>query len=147
FLMPIITKVIEIRNHSLKEYYGGIEYYLNKIDGIEKEHNSPSKVTTTKITKKDEKRIQARRRQEEYEATKPLKEKISLLEGQIDLLEQKKSSLEIDLTREEIYSNPDKARKTKNDFEQAKEELDKTYEEWTEVSHELEEVLQKFNIE
>jgi ATP-binding cassette subfamily F protein 3 len=147
FLKPIITKVVEVRNNSLKEFYGGIEYYLSKIEGIEEEENLNNKPAQNKLSKKDEKRIEAKRRQEEYDATKQLKEKISSLEEQIELLEHKKNSLESDLMKEEIYSNPDKARATKNDFELTKNDLNRYYEEWTEVSNELEEVLQKFKLD
>ena len=147
FLKPIITKVVEVRNNSLKEFYGGIEYYLTKIDEVEEEQVLNNEPVQNKLSKKDEKRIEAKRRQEEYEATRQLKEKISLLEEEIESLEQKKTKLENDLMQEEIYSNPDKARLTQNDFENTKNELNKHYDEWTEVSNELEEVLQKFRIE
>ena len=66
------------------------------------------------------------------------------MEEKIDSMEQKRNSLESDLTKEEIYRHPEKARKTKIDFERIKEELEGIYDEWTEASHELEKVVQRF---
>lgn len=147
FLKPIVSKVIEIRNQGIKEFYGGIEYYLAK-----REEDLTENITTNntnedvnKITRKDQKRIEAERRQKEYLATKDLKHDIENIERQIEILENKKGILEISLTKEENYSNPVKAKKIKLEYDQIKINLDDIYLKWTELHEKLEVINNKIN--
>lgn len=141
FLEPIVTKVIEVRNKSIKEYVGGIDYYLRKkeefaISEVTENHTSKAK----KLNRKDEKRLEAEKRQREHLATKKLKISISEIETKIEELENKKHKLETDFTKEDVYSNPVHAKQNKLDYEGIKSELEKLYDEWTLVHENLERV-------
>lgn len=142
FLKPIVNKVFEIQNHSLKVYYGGIEYYLQKkkeekviINGTE---------TTTKITRKDQKRIEAELRQKKYNQTKELKELLQICEREIEKLEKEKSKLEHELTKPEIYSNSLTAKEKNLEYEKVKKKLETEYERWAELTNEIEEIEKCF---
>ncbi len=142
FLKPIVTKVIEVRNKSIKEYYGGIEYYLSKREENLTEENKFSNNEKEKISRKDEKRIEAERRNKEFRATKDIKEKITNLETKIEKFETEIAILEEEITKEEIYSNPELAKTNRQTFNLLKIELDKTIDEWTETNEKLESILQ-----
>ncbi|MCB9206282.1 MAG: ABC-F family ATP-binding cassette domain-containing protein [Ignavibacteriales bacterium] len=148
FLKSIVTKVIEVRDNKLKEYYGGIEYYLAKRE--EESEDSPNKSilnnTDQKLTRKEQKRLEAERRQKEHSATKDLKNNISKIEKQIEEFENKKNILESDLTKEEIYSNSELVKKVKIEYDQVKNELDSKYLEWTELQEKLERINNELNI-
>lgn len=147
FLKPIVTKVIEVRNKGLKEFVGGIDYYLTKREEeqFEKYSLSNKNEELNKFTRKDQKRIEAEKRQKEHLATKELKKAIEIIEQKIELLENRKNVLEIDLTKEEIYSNPETAKKIKLEYEQVKIELDNVYIEWTNLHEKLEDINNEFN--
>ncbi len=146
FLEPIVSKVIEVKNNSLKEYPGGIEYYLRKKEDFEEEENTQEKSSDNlKINRKEEKRLEAEKRKRENLATKDLKKNIELFEAKIDELEKLKSKLEHDLTKEEIYSNPILAKQNKLEYDNVKIELEKNYTDWTSAQEELELILQELS--
>ncbi|MCB0753522.1 MAG: ABC-F family ATP-binding cassette domain-containing protein, partial [Ignavibacteriae bacterium] len=78
FLTPIVSKVIEVRNHKLKIYYGGIEYYLLKKeeDNSEEVNSKTINNEANKLNRKDQKRIEAEKRQKQHLLTKDLKTKV-----------------------------------------------------------------------
>ena len=142
FLEPIVTKVIEVRNRNIKEFVGGIDYYLRKKEEYEIEEIVENQTNKTKkLNRKDEKRLEAERRQHEHLATKNLKDSIIDLEAKIEGLEARKLQLETDLAKEEVYSDPVLAKQNKLDYEQVKNRLEQTFDEWTIVHDELERVM------
>lgn len=147
FLKPIVTKVIEVRNHKLKMYYGGIDYYLMK---KEEDNSINSKATSenlgkTNITRKNQKRIEAERRQKYHDATKDIKEKIIFCETEIEKFESLKTNLENDLMKEEIYTNPELAKQNKIEYDKVKNDLEILYTNWTHLNDELEKISAKIN--
>lgn len=144
FLEPIVSKVVEVRGQGIKEYYGGIDYYIAKKDDNEhvaKLETKKKSEITLKINRKDEKRLEAEKRQKEHLATKELKKNISRFEEEIEKLENEKTILEEDLMKEEIYSNQELAKQNKIDYEKVKKQLDNCYTEWTDNSEKLETIL------
>lgn len=143
FLMPIVNKVMEVKNNSISEYYGGIDYYL-----LKKEENEDSSlnmngkiIKTDKVSRKEEKRIEAEKRQKEFQATKKIKDNLADIESQIEKLELKKTDLEKNMTKEEIYSKPDLSKQNKIEYDKVKNKLEELYETWTEISEQLENTL------
>ena len=143
FMMPIVNKVFELRPGKQKMFPGGIEYYLLKREEL---IDSPKteKQPTDKTNRKDQKRIEAELRKKKSEATKDLKKIVEVLESKIENLEEQKSILEKELADEKIYSNPELAKTKNSDYEKVKLELDNTFSEWTEKSHQLEEIEKQF---
>ena len=142
FLKPIVSKVIEVRNKTLKTYYGGIDYYL-----IKREESDFSEINENKnddfsgkISRKDQKRFEAEKRQKFHKATKEIKTKITQCEIEIDKLESSKTSLELDMMNEKVYSNPMLAKQNKIEYDKVKFELERKYEIWTNYSEELEKI-------
>jgi len=142
FLKPIVTKVVEVRKQNLKEYYGGIDYYLLKRDEGNDNINSVKfpNSESIKINRKEEKRLEAEKRQKQYSATKKLKVEIKEIEKQIEILENEKVTLEFDLTKEEVYSNHELAKVNKKNYEDVKKQLEKAYSSWTSISEKLEKI-------
>ncbi len=149
FLKPIVSKVIEVRNRTIKEYYGGIDYYIAKKEEFDEVETTPKiiNVESASLNRKEEKRLQAERRQKEHLATKNLKKNISNLEQKIERLEGDKSKLENDLIKKEIYSNPVLAKQNKIEYENVKSDLENAYHEWTILTEELENILEQFSSE
>ncbi|MCP5061615.1 MAG: ABC-F family ATP-binding cassette domain-containing protein [Ignavibacteriae bacterium] len=142
FLVPIISKVVEVRNKGIKEYFGGIDYYLSKREKDESNEIITKTVTSenSKVSRKEQKKLEAKLRQKEFKATNNIKKQISTHEELINELEELKQKLENDFAKEEVYSNPERAKQNKIDYEKAKNDLDNAYTEWTELSEELEKI-------
>lgn len=146
FLEPVVNKVVEIRKGIIRNFEGGIEYYLRKRALITEDYLPKEMIPSNEqIPRKNQKRIEAELRQKKYTATKNLIEKISELEKKISELEEKEKRLEKELTLPATYSNPEKAREINFEFLESKKELEKVLAEWEKASIELNRIEQQFN--
>jgi ATP-binding cassette subfamily F protein 3 len=146
FLEPIVNKVTEIRKGEIKNFEGGIEYYLRKREILEEESKSIKETLNIEISsRKDQKRLEAEQRQKRYTATKDLIIKIANLEKRISELEEKEKNLEKELTLPETYSNPETARSKNLEFQNSKKELERVLAEWEVASNELARLESQFS--
>lgn len=139
FLTPIANKVIEIRNHKIKVFPGGIEYYLQKrIEDFNKQEETKSPLL--KNNRKDQKRVEAEMRQKIYIQTKSLKQLLNKCEDDIIKLEKLKSNLEVELSDPSVFSNPSLAKEKNNEYESIKNQLNLSYNNWTDLTNKIEEI-------
>ncbi len=145
FLKPIANRVVDIRAGKLKIYEGDIEYYLYKRNA-EAEHLPASKVEqqNESSNRKEQKRIEAEKRQQRYNATKNLKDRLAKLEKKIHELEQEVESVNAVLIKPDTYNNHNQIRKLNEKHKELKSSLDKKVQEWEEVSLSLEEIERDF---
>ncbi len=146
FLEPVVNKVVEIRKGRIRNFEGGIEYYMRKreMDG-ESEKGGETSVYNEAAARKNQKRIEAEQRQKKYTATKDLLKRIDALERRISELEEKEKRLEKELTLPETYSNPEIAREKNLEFQNAKKNLEQVLAEWEKASDELNRIEKQFN--
>jgi ATP-binding cassette subfamily F protein 3 len=139
FLQPIASIVVEIRKGEIQSFSGGIDYYLHKREELKikdsEEKNVPGIESIT--TKKEQKRIEAEKRQAKYSATKRLVSEIALLEKKIEVLEVTKENLENTLAKPETYNNPKKAFSINKEFKIISEELSGVMSKWENLSQKL----------
>jgi len=151
FLKPIANRVVDIRAGKVKIYEGDIEYYLYKRNAetqqVEQSRLLPGKVEQQSETssRKEQKRIEAEKRQQRYNATKDLKDKLAKLEKEIHGLEQELEKINAVLVSPDSYNNHSQIRELNERHKELKSSLDKKVKEWEEVSLSLEEVDKKFN--
>ena len=139
FLTPIVNKVIEIRNHKIKTFPGGIEYYLQK--RIEESNNQEEiKIQSLRTNRKDQKRVEAEIRQKIYSRTKDLKQSLQKCEDDIVKLEKLKDSLEIELSDPQTFTNPHLAKETNSKYENVINQLNYCYNLWTDLTNKIEEI-------
>ncbi|UCH64662.1 MAG: ABC-F family ATP-binding cassette domain-containing protein [Ignavibacterium sp.] len=144
FLQPIVDKVIEIREGAIKIFNGGIDYYLYKKNELANSETEQSPKSDPVLIKKQQKRIEAERRQERYTATKHLIEKISVIEKEIELLEKKEKALESSLADPKTYQDQQKALELNKKFSELKLTLSENLKTWEKLSDELHKVESKF---
>ncbi len=143
FLAPITNKTIEVRNNRLKIYYGNINYYLEKKEEEEEQTTSAPKQArkdTGKVTRKEQKRIEAELRKKRYSLTRDLKKNIETAEKALEENEAKKNRLEEELADPDIYNNPGLAKEKNLEYGKIKETLENLYEKWAGLQEELEEI-------
>ncbi len=147
FLRPIVNKVFEIRDKAVQLYSGGIDYYLEKrkenLDKPNLGQNDINQVSQQQ-TRKEQKRNEALIRQQKYNATKDLLKEVSGYEKQITELESKIAMLEKELGEEDVYSNPVLAKEKNSEYIKSKNELEKIFSIWTELTEKLEEINKSF---
>ncbi len=146
FVNPIVNKVIELRKERIKIYPGNVEYYLSKRNETVFQSKKEPEKENKKESRKDQKRIEAENRQKRYSATKDIKDKIHDIETKIEELENKKSNLEYDLADKDVFSNPALAREKNREYEETKSMLETLINDWTELSHSLDEIEKNFDM-
>ncbi|MCU7494281.1 MAG: ABC-F family ATP-binding cassette domain-containing protein [Ignavibacteria bacterium] len=151
FLKPIVNKVAEIRDRSVKIYYGGIDYYLEKKKELQTADKPQLKANNSEQSngqagnRKDQKRIEAELRQKKYAATKEIVKEIQSLETRIESLEERKKLLEDELADPSVYSNPVLAKEKTADYNSTKEELEVCFEKWTGLTETLEKIESSYS--
>jgi len=142
FIRPIADKILELSPGHIQYFYGGIDYYLSKRgENTPDNTNIVTKVSpTSQINRKEAKKLEAKKRQKLYLATKDLKKENDLIEQQISELENLVQKYENDLSKEEIYTNPAKAKKATFLYEKTKIDLEDSLSRWARLNEKLEEI-------
>ena len=99
FLSSLTDKVIEFRDHQLKEYLGDINYFLEKralrdMREVEQRNTDQKAITKDKPGRSHQER-------------KRIQRKISYLERDIDQCEQEKKAIETAMYEPDFYTRPD----------------------------------------
>ena len=145
FLQPIVNKVVEIRKGHIKTFAGGIDYYLEKREEIQKTEFDQQTALAAKVnSKKEQKRIEAEKRQAKYQATKDVAGKIDRLEKEIEYLEKKEKQLEETLADPKTYDDREKAAELSSNFSQTKQKLNECLAEWEKLNNELKNLESQF---
>jgi len=146
FLKPIANRVVDIRAGKLKIYEGDIEYYLYKRNEETQEVvTDKTEQPTETSSRKEQKRIEAEKRQQRYKATKDLKERLTKLEKEIHKLEQELEKIHAELINPDTYNNHTQIRELNEKNKEIKLSLDEKVKEWEEVSLSLEEIEKEFS--
>ena len=113
----------------------------------ETEQISPIKIEqqSESSSRKEQKRIEAEKRQQRYKATKDLKERLAKLEKEIHKLEQELEKINAVLINQDSYNNPNQIKELNEKHKELKLSLDKKVKEWEEVSLSLEEIEREFS--
>ena len=145
FLKPLVNKVVEVKKGKIKEYLGGIEYYLQKREElIEQENESLKRTNKDNISRKDQKRFEAELRQKKYNATKDIADKIKKLEEKIEVLEKQEERLKKLLSSPDIYNDHEKAKDKTTEYNSIQMELEKSLSDWEKLSRKFNEIEEEF---
>lgn len=136
FINRIATKVVELSPTGSHVYLGDYDYYLEKkeeelelkqLAQIEANHSTPTPVvTTTQIDKSAKKR--------ERQITR----RVTELEDQLAVLEQKKAVIEEELCKPEVFGDHEQVASLNAELEVIQDEHDTLSMEWLELQEELE---------
>lgn len=138
FLNKVINKIIELEQDGVKSYLGNYSYYIekkknpNRYSGLENSNSSSGK---TKTQIKEERR----KKKESMKETKQALLKIKNIEKEISSNEELLESLQEELCKEEIYSNPDESVRVNKEIIKVQELINSLYKEWEVLSSFIEE--------
>jgi ATP-binding cassette subfamily F protein 3 len=139
FVSQIANKIWYIENHELKEYpgtYDEYEYWRKKNDA----NKTPVVHVAKKETPKKEPKPVAAENQNKLNA---LNKDLTKVEAIIQKLAKEKEAIEAELSRKEVFSNPDKLMEVQQKFEKVDAQLEEENKKWESIALEIEEIENK----
>ena len=134
FINQTATRILELTNHSLVNYIGNYDYYLEKRDELTQiyapgEEPQTAELSTASPTKTDwqqQKEDQARRRKRENDLKK--------VEAEIEKLEGRDKEIDCEMEKEEVATDVAQCVKLSNEKAEISLKLEALYEKWEELA-------------
>ena len=151
FLDRLVNRVIEIKNSTLKEYFGNYSDYLRKKEEIALRENinqESRKEETMEKTQpgrksKEQKRKEAQARQAISKERTSLLKRINLIESELEHLETEKAEKEALMAEPQTYSQPDLIKKLKRKYDELDSHIKEYENEWEELQIKYEELMEQ----
>ena len=137
FVSQIANKIWYIENHQLKEYPGTYDEYEYWRKKNEAKVAPVVHVVKKEVPKKEPKALAAPENQNKLNA---LNKDLTKIETVIQKLAKEKEGIETELSRPEIYGNPDKLLEMQQKFEKADAQLEEENKKWESIALEIEEI-------
>ncbi len=151
FLDPIVTKVLEfIPGQKPKLYYGNVSDYLEKKKAdmeLESAKANPASSQNAKsspneadsgLNRKEQRRLEAKAREERATKLRPLKKEFETLESEIAKLETEKSQLDAKLADPEFFKKGDESSTAMKRYSEIETLLESRVTKWGELSDRIE---------
>jgi len=137
FVSQIANKIWYIENHELKEYPGTYEEYeywrkKNEANKVPVVH-----VAKKEVPKKEPKPVAAPENQNKLNA---LNKDLAKIETVIQKLAKEKEAVEAELSKPEVYGNPDKLMEAQQKFEKVDTQLEEENKKWESIALDIEEI-------
>lgn len=146
FLDPIVNKVLEIQPGKIKTYLGNVSYFLDKKreeqaakdqERTEKENNDAGE-DGNGLTRKEQRRLEAERRNELNKKIRPIKKKLEQVEKDIETNELRKDEIEELMAQTDFYEDNDRVKSTTLEYENIKKTLTDLMYQWEDYSMRIE---------
>lgn len=142
FINRIASKVVELAPEKATVYLGDYDYYQEKLAEIkelarldaEDRRKNGEKVPATASTRK----LNYQEEKEQQKLLRQRKRKLEEIEQLMEETDATIASLELELTKPEIFQDHEKTLEITGKLDSAKEVVEKLMEEWEEISEELE---------
>jgi ATP-binding cassette subfamily F protein 3 len=146
FLDPLVTKVVEFREGTIRTYLGTVSEY---IDARKREQDTTPQApggrsASPPLSDRDRKRREAELRQLRYEKTKPLQESITRLERTIEATEVQKSELEAMMADPNFYRDGERVKEVRAKYLLLQDELTEAYHRWNNLDKDLQRILELY---
>ncbi len=149
FLDNLVQRVIEIRDGDVTSYDENYSGYLAKRDKVEEippaEGGEKEVPVFDKVSRKEEKRLQAEARQAISKERNRVQKEINIIEKAIETAETRKSELEEVLADSATYENGSDIQALQKEFATVSADLDVAMEKWEKAQEELEEIMSRLN--
>ncbi len=145
FLDPIVNKVLEIQPGRIKTYLGNVSYYLDKKKeeaALEDQRQTTvdERVEENQLSRKEQRRLEAEKRNELNKKIRPIKKKLESVEKVIEKNELRKSEIEELMTKTDFYEDNEQVKKVTLEYENIKKSLTDLMYKWEEYSMRIEAV-------
>jgi ATP-binding cassette subfamily F protein 3 len=157
FLDPIVNKTLEVQPGYIKTWLGNVSYYLDKKreereakEAQEVEKKSEKKKTsdpTEGMSRKEQRRFEAEKRNTLSRKVKPLKKRLQEFENDIEELEERKMEIEELMADPGFYDDEDRVKEISLEYESVKSESAEKMEKWEEIAGRIEHIENSFDEE
>lgn len=153
FLDPIVDKVLDVQPGYIKTYLGNVSYYLTrKQEEAEAKSAQPapqkaSKEDNNQLSRKEQRRIEAERRNELSRRTKPIRKKVEKLEKEIEEKELRKAEIEEEMAKPDFYDDAENVKKFSLEYDQLKADLTDHYSKWEEYQSRIEAIEEEMAVD
>ncbi len=130
FLDPLITKVWEVKDQSVKEYPGTLSEFLSKQQLFTSVQSSPSEPVKSESS---EWYIKQTKKKQLQKQLRQLQREIETIEKQLQVLEHRKTELELTLSNPEFYKNGEQAKNITAEYRKTEQEIETLYALWSEL--------------
>lgn len=137
FINKIATKVLDVEEDKFNIYLGNFDYYLEKKEQ-EKIIQSLNNIPEEKELKKENNSYQASK--EEKKLIRKLERERDAVVLDIEKVEEEINDINLELTKEEVYTNPEETQKYNSLLSSATEKLEQLNDKWIELETQLEEM-------
>ncbi len=153
FLDPIVNKTIEIRpGHPPRVFQGNISYYLEKKEeeaaadkaaasNVKTAPSGTAKSATKSqpgVNRKEQRRIEAEKRQKRTKVLKPLQDEFEKVEASIAEIEAAQATLTEHMSQPETIADGEQMKKASIAYAAATNKLELAYTKWSELSTQIE---------
>lgn len=147
FLDPIVSKTLEVQPGRIKTWLGNVSYYLDKkreedqAEASQAESASGNGKETSDqsgLSRKEQRRIEAERRNALSKKLKPLKKRLDEIETEIATMEERKEEIETEMADTSFYDDAERVKSTSLEYEEIKSGLADRLNKWEEIAGRIE---------
>ncbi len=158
FVDGFVNKVLEVKDGHVTLHEGSISEYLRKMELLAEQQNGKEQIAPeekqveeaiengSKQSRKEQKKIEAERRQERSRLAGPLLKQVKEAEEHIETLEVEKEDLEALMADPELYSDEKAWSETSKKYEECKRRLERWYSQWETAQEKVEEIDAKLGL-
>ncbi|MBM9604742.1 ABC-F family ATP-binding cassette domain-containing protein [Desulfopila inferna] len=149
FLDSFINKVIVVKDGGVILHQGNVAEYLDRQARERGEQQAAQNGAAQKtsggeendgISRKEQRKLEAQKRQERSRRLGPWSKKLSEAETQVERLEKLQEKLEEKMADPDLYKNEDAWSATSREYEDCKRRLQRWYERWEEAQTKIDEL-------
>jgi len=154
FLDPIVSKTLEVQPQKIKTWLGNISYYLDKKAKEEDADDSQQTTTsrsqngsgqTNTLSRKEERRLEAEKRNALSKKIKPLKKRLKDLEKSIEESETRIAEIEEMMAKPDFYDDSERVKEISMEYEELKSTLADAFGKWEEIAGRIEFIEQDYD--
>ena len=154
FLDPIVSKTLEVQPQKIKTWLGNISYYLDKKAKEEDADDSQQTTTsrsqngsgqTNTLSRKEERRLEAEKRNALSKKIKPLKKRLKDLEKSIEQSETRIAEIEEMMAKPDFYDDSERVKEISMEYEELKSTLADAFGKWEEIAGRIEFIEQDYD--
>jgi ATP-binding cassette, subfamily F, member 3 len=158
FLDPIVNKTLEVQPGYIKTWLGDVSYYLDKKseERAAEDESAKSKIKkktqtsadpTEGMSRKEQRRYEAEKRNALSKKIKPLKKRLEELENSIEEIELRKAEIEKSMADPNFYDDEDHVKEVSIEYESIKTESAEKMEKWEQIAGRIEHIETSFDKE
>jgi len=146
FLDPIVDKVLDVQPGYIKTYLGNVSYYLERkkeedeAESAETSTQKENQEEDSQLSRKEQRRIEAERRNELSRRTKPIRKNLEAVEKEIEQKELRITEIEEEMAKPDFYDDAENVKKFSLEYDQLKADLTDRYSKWEEYQSRIEKV-------